>query len=57
MLIDPSRLHISYRVNKGKAISFEEQALLLSIMEEVIQRVNENNAQELDQQTNLPKQA
>lgn len=57
MIIDSSRLHITYRVTKGKAIGYEEQQLLLSIMQEVIQRVNENNARELDQHTALPKQA
>jgi hypothetical protein len=54
---DASRLKISYRVTKGKAIPLEEQALLISVMEEVVQRVNENNARELDKHIAAPKQA
>jgi hypothetical protein len=48
---------ISYRVTKGKVIPTEEIVLLSSILEEVIQRVNENNARELDKQIAAPKRA
>jgi hypothetical protein len=57
VIIDASSLKISYRVTKGKAISVRELTLLTSILEEVVQRVNENNARELDEHTAAPKQA
>ena len=57
MIIDASRLKISYRVTKGKAIPLEEQSLLISLMEEVVLRVTENIARELDKHKAAPKQA
>jgi len=52
-VFDPSRIEITYKVQKGQALPVAEIKLLQSIFSEVWQRFNEVEAE----QKEMPKQA
>lgn len=56
-MFDPSRIEITYKAQKGKALPVQEIKLLQSIFSELWQRFNELEEQEEQEQTTRPKQA